>query len=112
LPLPAVLAPTDPAGVPPAAPGTPVVVGVVPKSGAAGVPECAESRDWPTGPAPMLNPATIDKAAAATAPDAMKRLRPKKNLDAVTVSGRTGRGGVSGIGCPNERDLKTSSKVA
>ena len=60
----------------------------------------------------MFTPATIDSAAAATAPDAMKRLRPKKNLDAVTASGKTGRGGVSGIGCPNERDLKTSSKVA
>ena len=111
MPLPAVLVPADPAGVPSAGPGTPVV-GVVPKSGEDGVPECAERRDWPTGPAPILNPATIDNAAAATAPDAMKRLRPKKNLDAMTASGKTGRGGVSGIGCPNERDLKTSSKVA
>jgi hypothetical protein len=42
----------------------------------------------------------------------MKGLRPKKSLDAVAASGRTGRGRVSGIGCPNERDLKTSSKVA
>jgi hypothetical protein len=60
----------------------------------------------------MLNPATIDNAAAATAPDAMKRFRPKKNFDAVTASGKTGRAGTSGMGCPNERDLKTSSKVA
>jgi hypothetical protein len=111
LPVPAVLALADPAGVLPAGLGTPVV-GVVPKSGAAGLPECAESRDWPTGPAPMLNPATIDNAAAATAPDAMKRFRPKKNLDAVTASGKTGRAAISGSGCPNERDLKTSSKVA
>ena len=87
-------------------------MGVVPKSGADGLPECAESRDWPTGPAPILNPATIDSAAAATAPDAMKRLRPKKNLGPVTASGATGRGGMSGIGCPNEREPKTSSKVA
>jgi hypothetical protein len=111
LPVPAVLVPADPGGIPPAGLGT-TVVGVVPKSGAAGLPECAERRDWPTGPAPILNPATIDNAAAATAPDAMKRLRPKKNLDAVTASGKRGRAGVSGIGCPNERDLKTSSKVA
>ena len=104
-------APVDPTGVPPEGPGTPVV-GVVPKSGAAGVPECAESKDWPTGPAPILNPATTDSAAAATAPDAMKRFRPKKNRDAAAASGNTGSGGVSGMGCPNERELKTSSKVA
>jgi hypothetical protein len=60
----------------------------------------------------MLTPATIDNAAAAAAPDAMKRLRAKTNLDVVMDSGSTGRGAASGIGCPNERDLKTSSKVA
>jgi hypothetical protein len=111
LPVPDVPPLVDPTGVPLAGLGTPVV-GVFPKSGATGLPECAESRDWPTGPAPILNPATIDSAAAATAPDAMKRFRPKKNLEAVAASGHTGRGGISGIGCPNERDLKTSSKVA
>jgi hypothetical protein len=111
LPVPAALAPAEPTAVPPAGVGTPVV-GVVPKTGAAGFPDCAERSDWPTGPAPMLNPAAIDNAAAATAPDAMKRLRPKTNLDAGTPSGKTARAGTSGIGCPNERDLKTSSKVA
>jgi hypothetical protein len=110
LPVPAGPALAVAAGALPVGLGTPFA-GVVPKSGAGGLPECAESRDWPTGPL-MLNPAAIDSAAAATAPDAMKRLRPKKSLDAVTASGKTGRGGVSGIGCPNERDLKTSSKVA
>ena len=105
------LAFAGPEGGTPAGLETPVV-GVVRDSGAAGLPACAESRDWPTGPAPILNPATIDNAAAATAPDAMKRLRAKRNFGAVTGSGKTGRAEASGIGCPNERDLKTSSKVA
>jgi hypothetical protein len=109
LPVPAAPVLAEPAGVLPVELGA--ADGVVPKSGATGFPECAESRDWPTGPVPILRPATIDSAAAATAPDAMKRLRPKMNLDAGSASGMTGRGGVSGIGCPNDRDLKTSSKV-
>jgi hypothetical protein len=43
----------------------------------------------------MLNPATIDSAAAATAPDAMKRLRPKSILGAAIAPGGSARGGVS-----------------
>jgi hypothetical protein len=41
----------------------------------------------------------------------MKRLRPKSSLGAVIAPGIVGRGGASSIGRPNERDLKTSSKV-
>jgi hypothetical protein len=55
----------------------------------------------------MLNP-TIDSAAAATAADAMNRLRTKNALGPATTSGTT----VSGSGCPKVRDVKTSSKVA
>ena len=80
-----------------------------------GRPDRSSGRRAPTartGPAPKLTPATTDKAAAAAAPDAMKRLRPKYNLDAVIGPGRTGLGGGSGSGCPNERDVNTSSKVA
>jgi len=47
------------------------------------------------GPAPILNPATIDSAAAATAPDAMKRLRPKSILGAAIAPGSSGRDEVS-----------------
>jgi hypothetical protein len=79
---------------PPAELGT-VVAGVFPGAGAAGLPACAESTDCAIGPAPILNPATTDSAAAATAPDAMKRLRPKSSLGAVIASGRMGRGGAS-----------------
>jgi hypothetical protein len=68
---------------------------VVPGPGAAGLPACAESTDCAIGPAPILNPATTDSAAAATAPDAMKRLRPKSSLGAVIVPGTIGRVGVS-----------------
>jgi hypothetical protein len=64
------------------------------------------------GPAPILNPATIDSAAAAKAPEAISRLRPKYNFDTVIVFGWAMRGGVSGRGCPKVRDVKTSSKVA
>jgi hypothetical protein len=89
-----------------------VVVGVDPNPGTTGPLEWAESTDCATGPAPKLTPATTDKAAAAAAPDAMKRLRPKYNLDAVIGPGRTGLGAGSGSGCPNELDVNTSSKVA
>jgi hypothetical protein len=58
----------------------------------------------------MLNP-TIDSAAAATAAEAMKRLRTKNALGPATISG-TMPAPVSGSGCPNVRDVKTSSKVA
>ena len=60
----------------------------------------------------MLNPATIDSAAAATAPDATKRLRTKYGLDAATIPGTMAPAGSSGSGCPKVRDVKTSSKVA
>lgn len=72
----------------------------------------AESTLWAIGPAPMLRPATTDSAAAATAPDATRRLRTKKSFDAVTGSGATARRGPLGSGCPKVRDVKTSSKVA
>ena len=65
----------------PAAPaelGT-VVVGVVPSAGAAGLPACAESTDCAMGPAPILNPATIDSAAAATAPDSDEAVATEKH---------------------------------
>jgi hypothetical protein len=84
--------------VPPLAPaelGTVVVGVVVPSAGAAGLPACAESTDCAMGPAPILNPATIDSAAAATAPDAMKRLRPNSILGAAIVPGSSGRDEVS-----------------
>jgi hypothetical protein len=90
-----------------------VVVGVDPNPGTTGPLEWAESTDCATGPAPKLTPATTDKAAAAAAPDAMKRLRPKYSFDAAMDAGTTGLGdGDSGRGCPNERDVNTSSKVA
>lgn len=104
-------APEDPAGDAAVAPGAVVGV-VVPSPGTVGPPDWADRIDWLMGPAPMLNPATIDSAAAATAPDAMNRLRPKYNFDAVIASGRAGRAGVRGSGRPNERDVNTSSKVA
>jgi hypothetical protein len=72
----------------------------------------AESTLWAIGPAPMLRPATTDSAAAATAPDATRRLRTKKSFDAVIVSGAAARRGPLGSGCPKVRDVKTSSKVA
>ena len=71
----------------------------------------AERTLWAIGPAPMLRPATTDSAAATTAPDATRRLRTKKSFDAVIGSGATALRGVLGTGCPNERDVKTSSKV-
>jgi hypothetical protein len=72
----------------------------------------AESTLWAIGPAPMLTPATTDSAAAATAPDATRRLRTKKSFDAAIGSGATARRGALGSGCPKELDVKTSSKVA
>jgi hypothetical protein len=72
----------------------------------------AESTLWAIGPAPILRPATTDSAAATTAPDATRRLRTKKSFDAVIGSGTTARRGALGRGCPKERDVKTSSKVA
>jgi hypothetical protein len=95
--------------------------------GAAGTPElgtvvgvlvieptgpCAESTLWAMGPAPMLRPATTDSAAAAAAPEATSRFRTKNSLGATICSGATAVGGSFGSGCPNERDVKTSSKVA
>jgi hypothetical protein len=60
----------------------------------------------------MLTPAMIDSAAATTAPDAISLLRTKYRVDATTGGGRTTWRGVSGSGCPNVGDVKTSSKVA
>ncbi len=56
-------------------PGTVVVV--VLTGGTTGPDAWAESTDWAMGPAPMLSPATTDRAAAATAPAATRRLRTK-----------------------------------
>jgi hypothetical protein len=72
----------------------------------------AESTLWAIGPAPILSPATTESAAAATAPDATRRLRTKKSFDAVIGSGAATRRGALGSGCPKERDAKTSSKLA
>ena len=89
------------------------MVGIDPWPATTGPLEWAESTDRATGPAPKLTPATTDKAAAAAAPDAMKRLRPKESLDAANAAeGMVGLGGAGGSGCPNERDVNTSSKVA
>ena len=88
-----------------------MVVGVVPKSGKKGPAEWAENSGGANGPEPMLNPATTDRAAAATAPAAMKRLRPNSLGAAIDADARA-RAGTSGRGCPNERDVKTSSKLA
>jgi hypothetical protein len=59
----------------------------------------------------MLNPATTDRAAAATAPAAMKRLRPN-SLGAAIDADAMARAGTPAGGRPNERDVKTSSKLA
>jgi hypothetical protein len=72
----------------------------------------AESTLWAIGPAPTLRPAATESPAAATAPDATRRLRTKKSFDAVIGSGVIARRGALGSGCPKERDVKTSSKVA
>jgi hypothetical protein len=72
----------------------------------------AESTLWATGPAPTVSPATTESPAAATAPDATRRLRTKKSFDAVIGAGVIARPGALGSGCPKERDVKTSSKVA
>ena len=68
-----------------------MVVGVVPEPATPESADLAEitGASWPE---PMLNPATTESAAAATAPDAMKRLRPKYILGAATISGTTARG--------------------
>lgn len=87
--------------------GTVVVVLVFEATG-----PCAESTLWAMGPAPMLRPATTDSAAAAAAPEATSRFRTKNSLGATIDSGATAVGGSFGSGCPNERDVKTSSKVA
>jgi hypothetical protein len=55
------------------------------------LPACADSTDCAMGPAPILNPATTESAAAATAPDAMKRLRPKSSLGPAAAPGVVGR---------------------
>ena len=87
-----------------------VVVGL--EGGPTGPVELAENTDWAMGPAPMLSPATTDSAAAALAPAATRRFRTKYSFDAVIASGTTVLGVASGSGCPNERDVKTSSNVA
>ena len=87
--------------------GTVVVVLVLEATG-----PCAESTLWAMGPAPMLRPATTDRAAAAAAPEATSRFRTKNSLGATIGGGATAFGGSFGSGCPNERDVKTSSKVA
>jgi hypothetical protein len=92
------------------APGS--VVTVDPEGATTGPEECADRTDCATGPAPMLRPATTESAAATTAPAATTRLRTKYSADAVIVSAVTGRDGTAGNGCPNERDVKTSSNVA
>ena len=102
----------EPVGTTAPPPGT--VVGVVPGFGTAG--PRADRICWPIGPSPMLTPATIDSAAATTAPDAMRRLRTKYSFEAAVGGGgwTTSRvtSGAAGSGCPNVRDVKTSSKVA
>ncbi len=85
---------------------------MVPTDGTTGPAELADRTDWAIGPEPMLNPATTESAAAATAPAATRRFRTKYSFGAVTVSGTTGRVGALGSGCPKERDVKTSSNVA
>lgn len=87
------------------------MVGVVPKSGKIGPAEWAESSDGAIGPEPMLNPATTERAAAATAPAATRGLRAKYSLGATAVD-TMAREGASGSGCPNEREVNTSSKLA
>jgi hypothetical protein len=72
----------------------------------------AESTLWAIGPAPMLRPATTDSAAAAAAPDATRRLRTKNSFGSLIGSVMGTRRGASGIGCPKDRDVKTSSKLA
>jgi hypothetical protein len=109
--VPLVPALADPAVPPPATPGV-VVLGGVPDGALGGPEDLAEISGCRVGPEPRLNPATIDKPAAATAAAAMNRLRTKYSFDAVTASGTTTGAGASGSACPNERDLKTSSKVA
>jgi hypothetical protein len=107
-------APTDPAGVAAVGfGGVGVGGGVAPESGTIGAPECEDSADWLIGPE-MLMPATTDIAAAATAPEAMMRLRTKYNRGDTTAAGTTAGGGAggSGSGWPKVRDAKTSSKVA
>jgi hypothetical protein len=111
LPVPTSPELADPAAAFPPGPASVVVVVVV-APGTTTPLERAESTDCATGPAPKLTPATIDNAAAATAPDAMTRLRPKYSLEAVIAAGRAGPGDSFGRGCPNERDVNTSSKVA
>jgi hypothetical protein len=89
-----------------------VGVGVVPVPATTGGAECEDSADSLIGPAPMLKPATTDIAAAATAPDAMRRLRTKYSRGPATAGGTTAGSGTSGRGCPKVCDVKTSSKVA
>ncbi len=64
------------------------------------------------GPGPIVTPATTDNAAAAAAPDAMRRLRTKNALGDARTAGATARAEGAGRGRPNVRDAKTSSKVA
>jgi hypothetical protein len=89
------------------APGTVVVVLGCEETG-----PLAESTLWAIGPAPILRPATTESAAAATAPDATRRLRTKKSFDAMIGSGAATRRGALGSGWPKERDVKTSSRLA
>ncbi len=105
LPAPGLPTPTKPEGVPPAAGLGAAVVGVVPKSGRTGPAERAENSGGAIGPEPMLNPATTDRAAAATAPAAMKRLRPK-SLGAATDCRRDGARGNPGGRAPERTGRK------
>ena len=109
LPVPEPTGAGDPAA---AAPDGPWVVpaGAPPDGGTFGPAECAERMDWPAGPAPIVSPATTESAAAAAAADAMNGLWTKYGFAAATSD--TAGAGDFGTGCPNARDVKTSSKVA
>jgi hypothetical protein len=111
LPMPEAPEPADPPVPPDEAPGV-VVLGRVGDGALGGPDDVAEITGWCAGLEPRLNPATIDRAAAATDAAATNRLRTKYGWDATTASGTTARSGASEDACPNERDAKTSSKVA
>jgi hypothetical protein len=85
---------------------------VVAPNGGATPDEWAERTDCPTGPVPRVSPATVDRAAAATAPAATRRLRTKYSIGVAIGAGPTDGAGASGNGCPNVCDANTSSSVA
>lgn len=76
------------------------MVGVVPKSGRMGPAEWAENSGGAIGPEPMLNPATTDRAAAATAPAAMNRLRAKDSMGVAMAAAAIVRNGWLGKRVP------------